>query len=193
MRSGIVGLFILAVMMDGCANSNLSKTDREKSEQASLAIQTYRAGMSAILSANSEVKLTIDRDPMLSNGLALFVEYPAGTGNPAGRDVWLDVENENWTSGRAISFAIKPEHEMRLSVSFQDRNRVAYTSWQELKAAVWQTVRIPFDQLRPNPYFQPPGANVGAPLDVGEVHRIGFAPQEQAAGRMAIGKFIVTD
>jgi len=77
---------------------------------------------------------------------------------------------------------------MRLSVSFMDRNHVAYTHWVELQGGEWQTVRIPFAQLRPNPYFQPPDAKQGAPLDVSEVQRIGFAPQDPGAGHLAIGK-----
>jgi hypothetical protein len=82
---------------------------------------------------------------------------------------------------------------MNLSVSFLDRNGVAYTTWTELQGGAWQTVRISFDQIRPIPYFQPPGANIGAPIDVSEVLRIGFAPQDQAAGRMAISRFVVVD
>ena len=142
---------------------------------------------------NPNVKLKLDRDPALPDQPVLLVEYPASTGNPAERDIWCDAQNVDWTSGRAISFQVKPDHALRLSVSFLDRNRVAYTSWTELQGAAWQTVRISFDQIRPNPYFQPPGAKTGAPIDVSEVTRIGFAPQHQAAGRLAISRFVVVD
>jgi hypothetical protein len=158
-----------------------------------IVIQSYEGGLSDIHTANSDVKLSLGRDPALPDGPMLVVEYPAPTGNPAGRDVWCDAEHSDWTSGRAISFQVKPDHAVRLSVSFLDRNRVAYTSWTEPQGAVWQTVRIPFDQIRPNPYFQPPGANTSAPIDVSEVVRLGFAPQDQAAGRLAISGFDVVD
>jgi hypothetical protein len=52
-------------------------------------------------------------------------------------------------------------------------------------------VRIAFADIRPNPYFQPPGAKTGAPIDVSAVERIGFAPQDPAAGRLAIGAISV--
>jgi hypothetical protein len=123
----------------------------------------------------------------------LLVDYPPATDNPAGRDVWCDAENRDWTRGRAISFQIKPDHAIRLSVSFLDRNRVAYTDWSELEADAWQSVRIPFDRIRPNPYFQPPDARTGARIDVSEVKAIGFAPQDQAGGRLAISSFVVVD
>ena len=119
----------------------------------------------------------------------LLVEYPAPTGNPAARDVRCDAEDQNWTAGRAISFEVKPANPLRLSVSFLDRNGVAYTAWTNLQGGVWQVVRIPFAEIRPNPYFQPPGAKTGAPLDVSDVKWIAFAPQDQAPGRLAIGRF----
>ena len=156
-------------------------------------IRSYADGLAAVRSANPEMKLSVARDPVVSDGPVLLVEYPAATGNPAARDVWCEAEHVDWTAGHAISFQAKPDHAMRLSVSFMDRNRVAYTSWSDLRAGEWQTVRIAFAQIRPNPYFQPPGAQTGAPLDVSEVKAIGFAPQDPGAGRIAISRFVVAD
>ena len=67
-------------------------------------------------------------------------------------------------------------------MSFVDRNRVVYTARTDLKADVWQPVRIPFDEIQPNQYFQPPDAKRGAPLDVSDVSFIAFAPQDQTSG-----------
>jgi hypothetical protein len=88
----------------------------------------------------------------------LVVDYPAPTNDPAGRDVQCNAAARDWTGGRAIAFQVKPAHALRLSVSFFDRNGVVYTSWSDLNEG-WQSVRIAFDDIRPNPYFQPPGAN----------------------------------
>jgi Carbohydrate binding domain (family 11) len=156
-------------------------------------IQSYESGLAAIRAASAEVDLSLGDDPGLPGRTVLFVDYPAASDDPAGRDVWCDSETLDWTPGRAIAFQIKPEHAVRLSVSFLDRNGVAYTSWTALEGAVWQTVRIRLDQIRPNPYFQPPGANTDAPIDVSRVERIGFAPQSQAAGRLAVGRFVLVD
>jgi hypothetical protein len=121
----------------------------------------------------------------------LQVEYPAPTGNPAGRDVQCEAENRNWSSGRAVSFHIKPAHALRLSVSFFDRNRVVYTSWADLKEGVWQPVRFAFADMKPNPYFQPPDAKQGSAIDISDVAFIAFAPQDQTAGRLTISGFAV--
>jgi hypothetical protein len=185
---------LLTLLVTGCATSPTG-TDREQTmkERPLIVIQSYEGGLTAVRAANPDIKLSLGRDAALPTESVLLVEYPAPTGDPAGRDIWCNAENFDWTKGRAISFQVKPEHPIRISVSFLDRNRVAYTSWTQLQANVWQAVRIQFDQIRPNPYFQPPGANTGAPIDVSEVRGIGFAPQDQSAGRLAISRFVVVE
>jgi hypothetical protein len=154
-------------------------------------IQSFRDGVGAVHAANPDVHLTVGRDPAVPDEPVLFVDYPAPTDDPGGRDVRCDAEHRNWSGGRGISFQIKPAHALRLSVSFFDRNRVAYTSWADLKEGVWQPVRIAFDDLKPNPYFQPPDAKLGGPIDVSDVGWIAFAPQDRTSGRLAVARFVV--
>lgn len=154
-------------------------------------VQAYGRGVAGVHSANPGVKLSIGRDAALTDEPVLFVDYPEPTDDPAGRDVWCDAENTDWTVGHAISFRIKPAAPLKLSVSFLDRNRVAYTTWIELQGGVWQPVLIPFDEMRPNPYFQPPDAKTGLPIDVSDTKGIGFAPQDRTAGHLAISKLVV--
>ena len=157
----------------------------EEPEAPLMVIQAYKDGLAGLRAANPDVHLRVGRDPSAPDEPVLFVAYPAPTADPAGRDVHCDAENHDWTGGRAISFHVKPAQPMRLSVSFLDRNRVAYTAWTELKGGVWQQVRIPFDEIRPNPYFQRPDAKTGASLDVSAVqHRLRSARSE--AGRLII-------
>jgi hypothetical protein len=160
--------------------------------QPEIVIQDYGDGLAGVRAANPAVHLSIDRDPSIADDRVLIVEYPAPTNDPAGRDVQCTAKNQDWTTGRAISVQIKPDHAMRLSVSFLDRNRVVFTTWTELKGGVWQQVRIAFDEIRPNPYFQPPDAKRGSPIDVSDVKFVAFAPQDKTPGRLAIGKFVVS-
>jgi hypothetical protein len=155
-------------------------------------IQSYERELAGVRAANPDVRLSVGRDSSLPGERVLIVEYPARTADPAGRDVQCAAENHDWTGGSAIAFQIRPERALRLSVSFVDRNRVAYTAWTELKGAVWQVVRMPFAAIRPNPFFQPPGAKSGNPMDVSDVRFIAFAPQDDAAGRLTIGRFVVS-
>ena len=155
-------------------------------------IQDYKDGISRVRAANPEVRLSVGRDPLLPGEPVLFVDYPPPTADPAGRDVQCEAVNTDWTAGRAISFQIRADHPTRLSVSFLDRNRVVYTAWTEVAGGAWQVVRIPFDEIRPNPFFQPPDARTGAPIDVSEVRFLAFAPQDKVGGRLAIGRFVVS-
>lgn len=186
----------LAWGASGCARSVAAPAPSSPSppaqEAAVIDIQTYGAQLAGVRTKSSDVSLSIGHDPALPGETVLLVEYPARGADPAGRDVWCDAESSDWSRGRAISFRVKPERAMRLSVSFFDRNRVVYTSWAELQGGVWQPVRVAFDEARPNPYFQPPDARVGAPIDVSDVKGIAFAPQGDESGRFSISKFVVT-
>ena len=156
-----------------------------------IVIQSYESGLTGVRSANADVKLHLERDPAMGDQPVLRVEYPAPGANPAGRDVWCDVAQTDWTSGRAIVFQVRPEHapDCRCRSWIETGLRIR-TGWI-CRVGAWQTVRIPLDQIRPNPYFQPPGANTGAPIDVSEVARLGFAPQDKSAGQLTIGGFVV--
>jgi len=157
-----------------------------------IVIQAYNDGLAGVRAANPDVHLGLVRDPSVSEGNVLRVDYPAPTKDPASRDVQCAAQHQDWTSGRAILFQIKPAHSVKLSLSFLDRNRVAYTAWRELKGGVWQWVRISFDEIRPNPFFQLPGAKSHMPLDVSEVKSIAFAPHDETSGALEIGEFFVS-
>ena len=135
----------------------------QEPDQSAIVIRAYTTDLAGIRAANPDVRLRVDRDPLLGAEPVLLVEYPSATKDPAGRDIHLDAEKRDWTTARAIAFRIRPDHTIRFSTSFVDRNRVAYTAWTQVQAGVWQSVRISFDDIRPNPYYQPPGARLGAP------------------------------
>jgi hypothetical protein len=195
---GVACVLLAATLgLTGCVNATTHQPAHSASllqnpeEKSAIVIHAYKKDLVGIRTANPDVKLHVDRDPGLAAEPVLFVEYPSATKDPAGRDVHLDTEKRDWTAARAIAFRIRPEHAIRFSVSFMDRNRVVYTAWTQVRAGVWQSVRILFADIRPNSFFQPLGARMGAPIDVGEVRSIGFAPQDTASGRLAISQFVL--
>ena len=157
-----------------------------------IVIQSYEAFPAGVQCANADVKLRVGRDPpwaisrccMSTTRRRARIRRVATCGATLSRRIGRRDARS--------SFQAKAEHVARLSVSFLDRNRVAYTHWVDLRGGgAWQTVRVPLDQIRPNPYFQPPGANTGAPIDVSEVARLGFAPQDKSAGQLVVSRFVV--
>ena len=81
-------------------------------------VQTYKAQLSGVRSRNPDVKLSVGHDPALGEEPVLLVTYPGPTDDPAGRDVWCDAENQDWSGGRAVTFSVKPDQAIKLSVSF---------------------------------------------------------------------------
>ena len=189
------GALLSFFMAAGCASRGSEPaapaTAATASAQPALIVQDYASGLSAVHAANPNVKLSISPDTTLANEPVLSVDYPVPTDDPAGRDVNCDARAQDWTRGHALAFRVKPDSAVKLSVSFLDRNRVAYTTWVELQPNTWQRVSIPFAEMRPNPYFQPPDAKTGAAIDVSEVSGIAFAPHDQTPGHLMISKFVI--
>ncbi len=185
-------LLIASFLVTACANPPGPILAAALPNQPMLVIHSFENGLAGVHAANANLKLNAQLDPNLSESV-LVVDYPAPSDDPAARDVWCDAQHRDWTSAHAIAFQIKPTSALKLSVSFFDRNHVAYTAWAELKAGAWQPVRIAFDAIRPNPYFQRPDAKVGAALDVSDVTGIAFAPHDQASGRLSISRLVVVD
>jgi|SRR5688572_1827638 len=191
MCSCLVAAFVIVALLSPSRAVAQALDGAGVSQSASpIVIQSFKNGISGVCAANAGLLLSVSRDRAIA-GAVLVVDYPLPTRDPAGRDIRCAAENQDWSAGRAIAFQIKPDHAMRFSLSFVDRNRVAYTMWTELKGGVWQLVRIPFDEIQPNPYFQPPDAKTGTPIDVSDVKGVAFAPQDRVSGRLTIGPFVV--
>ena len=171
---------------------NQSSPQRDAMPTPLLVIRDFKETLVGVCTARPDLHLSVARDDSFPTEQVLVVEYPGPGKDPAARDTQCAAQSHDWTAGSAIAFQIKPAHTLRLSLSFIDRNRVVYTTWKELTGGVWQLVRIPFQEMRRNPYFQPPDAKTGAPLDVTAVESIAFAPQDQTSGRLSIRSFVVT-
>jgi hypothetical protein len=189
----IVGLLVLTSLASNDANAvQRSAQPLDRAEPpAGMIIQSYARGLAGICTAPQNVRLSVGDDPSLPHERVMTVEYPTRTTDPAGRDVRCVAENQDWSTGRAIAFQIKADRPSRLSVSFLDRHQVAYTKRVEVQGGGWHLVRIPFDDIRPNQFFQPADAKTGAPLDVSDVKFIAFAPQDDTSGRFVIGTFVL--
>ena len=156
-----------------------------------IVVHDFTHGLAGVRRANPTLELRVIPDSDAGGEPVLTVDYPMASNDPAQRDVYFDVSNRDWSAGSAILLPIKSSEATRLSVSFMDRNHIVYTSWTDLSGSAWQMIRIPFSEIRPNPYFQPPDAKKGVPLDVSDVGTFGLAPQSPSSGRLTIGRIVV--
>jgi hypothetical protein len=156
-----------------------------------ISLNTYGSQLAGVRSASS--LLEVLPDPLKAGDWVLLVEYPSETDDPADRDVWFDVDVQDWTSARWLSFRIRAERDLKLSVSFFDRNQVAYTAWVNVSGGAWSDVQLRLDEMRPNPYFQLDDAKQGAPIDVRLVTGLGVAPHDELAGSFTVSRFALQE
>lgn len=185
----------LVLACGGCAQPVAAppSTTPIEQRQAPTYVRWFAVALDGIKAQNPEIALRVGHHVSLGDENVLFVDYPKPTADPAGRDVWIEPAVTDWSHARALSFRANPDHAMKLSVSFLDRNRVAYTAWFELQGSRWNDLRLAFDAIQPNPHFQPPDARPGLPIDVSEVKALGFAPQDEAQGSLGMTAFTLTD
>lgn len=196
-RKAVITGWLLAATWGstGCSRAHTREPEsapaRSGADDAtSIVIHDFDNGLTGVR-ARPEVKLRVDRESAGGREPVLLIDYPARSSDPAGRDVYFDAAHRDWTTASAIQLRVKSSHATRVSVSFLDRNHVAYTAWIEISSPAWQSIRIPFSAIRPNPYFQPPDAKRGAPLDVSDVGGFGLAPQDSVSGQIAVSRIIV--
>ena len=195
-RIGVIRVFAVTIsVLASCRSSvtirRASRAIPTSDDKSAIVVHDYKHGLDGVRAVTGALRLSLRGDSSHIADSLLVVEYSPPTSDPAARDVRLEAATTDWTAGHALSFRILPASAVRLSVSFLDRNRVAYTSWIQLDADRWQTIRIPFETLRPNPYFQPPDAKTGTPLDVSRVTEIAFAPQSADSGRLVMSRIVV--
>src|SRR5262249_7574057 len=124
-------LFAVTILGAACANGanrppNSGTPALTSARESVVTIRGFEHGPAGRRAANQSMALGVGRDPAIPNEQVLFVDYPRASSDPAGRDVRCDAEQRNWAAGRAIAFRVKPSRATRLSVSFVDRNNVAY-------------------------------------------------------------------
>jgi len=141
-----------ALTLQSMASPDGSAGDGSGGDNSEIIVQAYEAGLAQVHATKPDLQLGIVTDAE-ARGPVLTVKYPAPTADPAARDVNCDAENQDWTAGGAITFQIKPALPLNFSLSFLDRNQIAYTTWTDLRGGVWQQMRIPFADMVPNPYF----------------------------------------
>jgi hypothetical protein len=153
-------------------------------------VRSHAGGLRGVR-VGSNATVALSRDPEAGGDPVLAVSYGA-QGDPADRDVWCDTDVRDWSGARALVFRVRSDEPLHLAVSFFDANGVGYTAWADTSGGgAWEEIRVPLDTIQPNPYFQPPTAKLGAPLDLHDVRSLGFAPQVPDPGRFVVAAFEV--
>ncbi len=150
---------------------------------------TATLGRPAAASDHSSVVLALTTGESSPSALSVTYTCSGGDDQRASLDVWNETRLGDWRAFSALSFHIKPDSELVLSVSFMDGHGTGYTSKTErLSPGAWQVVTLPLNKFWHNP-FGPPGDHPGAPVDTSRVTAFGFAPQGCQSGHFSIDDF----
>ena len=127
------------------------------------------------------MKLRVDRDSTAGGEPVLLIDYPARSSDPAGRDVYFEAAHRD--GQREARSAPHQFIACNLGVRLVSRPESRCVHRVDgIEARRGTRSGSGSAMFGENPYFQPPDANRGAPLDVSDVGGIGLAPQDSASG-----------
>ena len=145
-------------------------------------------GRPAPESSNASVRLSLV--PGESAGSALGVTFTcAGEASLDSLRVWNEARVTDWRAAAGLTFRVKPDAALALSVSFLDGHASRYTQRTDaLVAGSWQTVTLPLDKFT-HDADGPAGDRPGAPLDAAHVAGFAFGPAACSSGQFTVDDF----
>lgn len=130
----------------------------------------------------TKISFAMDKDP--EKGPVLKIDYILAQNSWCG--LYRHSVNQNWSSAKNVNVWAKGSSNLVVRFSILDANKVSYVADMNLTPE-WQEIKIPISSMKKNPYYQPPEAIQGKPLDLSNVQQIQFEPQTQGKGSFMIG------
>ncbi|GEM_PF-528302 len=140
-----------------------------------------------------------------SNGSTFVYSVQAKAGKPGGKYLVLrfnevsggycgmfyrvgnDWNGQDWTGAKAVRFLLYSKVPQVMGFTFKDKNNNQYTAdGPSTKGTGWETVRIPLGSFKLDPYYTPPDAVKGAPLDLSAVKSFNFQPKTGIQATVAL-------
>jgi Carbohydrate binding domain (family 11) len=96
-------------------------------------------------------------------------------------------DGQDWSGGKAIRMLIYCKDPVVMGLAIQDKNHNQYSaSAPSTKGGSWEKVEVPIDSFKLDPYYTPPNAVKGAPMDLSQVIQIQFQPKVTGEETLAI-------
>ncbi|HUO58619.1 MAG TPA: carbohydrate binding domain-containing protein [bacterium] len=137
----------------------------------------------------STLTFTTDKGPEKGQR-ALHMTYNLKAGGYCG--LW---HNTSFDLSKATTIVFKAKATLpgELQFEFKDKYNVQYMVKVKVPSAAWSEVRIPVVSFIKNPYYTPPNAELGHPMDLSKVNGMNVGPQADGAGEMWIGPVSAED
>ena len=125
----------------------------------------------------SSVSLALEGEG--KRGRSADFRYDLKTGGSCGYwmragEVW---GGQDWRGSKALELEVDTREPLQFQVGFNDANQNAYVAQSDpTRGKGWEKIEIPFDHFTLNPFYQPPGARKGAPLDLSHIETFNLSP-----------------
>jgi hypothetical protein len=119
----------------------------------------------------------------------LSINYELKQGGYCG--MWCRAGGSDWngvdlSKAKTLTLMIYSKDPVVLEIALKDKNNNQYdANTPSTKGGKWETVSIPMDSFHLDPYYTPPDAIKGAPMDFSKVTT--FNIQANSVGKFAIG------
>jgi len=128
----------------------------------------------------TSMALDIVRDPDAPGRMQAACRYELTEGGWCG--VWVrcgdEWEGQDWRGSKSLVFTVYSREPLSFEFGFNDVNENAYIALApQTKGTGWETLSFPMTSFQLNPFYQPPGAQKGAPLDLSRIETFNIAPK----------------
>jgi methionine-rich copper-binding protein CopC len=115
---------------------------------------------------------------------ALLIESDLKTGGYCG--VWHTLSAETGKAD-ALVFNVKGDQAGEVQVALKDVNNVQYTTTFSLSKGDWSAVTLLFSSFKKDPYYTPPDAIVGKPVDFSTLKAMNVSSQVMGTSKILVG------
>ncbi len=120
----------------------------------------------------------------------LVIDYTLAQGGYCG--LWCRAGGKDWngvdlTKVKAINVSIYCKSPVVLGLALKDKTNNQYVAQTpSTKGGGWETVSVPMDSFKLDPYYTPPDAKKGAPTDFSKVTTFNIQPQSVGTFSVAV-------
>jgi len=100
--------------------------------------------------------------------------------------IWHNITADLSKNG-ALQFKAKSSVPGDMQIALKDAFNVQYVSKVTISSKDWAVVQVPFSSFAKDPYYTPPDAIAGHPMDLSKTSGINFQPQMAGAAVVEIG------
>lgn len=138
-------------------------------------------------SQGSSFKYTLKENPKKKGVSYLVIDYDLKQGGYCGmyHRTGSSWDGQNWNGGKTLSFNLYCKQPLVIGLAIKDKNNNQYVANSSMsKGGNWEKITVNLADFKLDPYYTPPDAIKGAPLDLSAVKSLNI--QAQTVGKYTL-------